>query len=140
MGARSSPSRPSWTAWTMKPSSARYTAHRAGGNGDRDSKLTISFTPPMDCLRVESLPEGDLWTYEVKLDGYRAQAIRDIRGVRLLPRSGRTSRRNFPLSRTRFPALLKAIPPWTGNSSHYVRPIKFVAMRSDEDGRTIVRE
>jgi bifunctional non-homologous end joining protein LigD len=26
----------------------------------------------MECLPVEKIPEGDLWTYELKLDGYRA--------------------------------------------------------------------
>ena len=41
----------------------------------------IRFTPPMECLPVSSLPEGPGWVYELKLDGYRAQAIWDKRGV-----------------------------------------------------------
>lgn len=35
----------------------------------------IAFTPPMECLPVERLPEGDEWVFELKLDGFRAQAV-----------------------------------------------------------------
>jgi ATP-dependent DNA ligase len=55
------------------------------GNG----KISISFTPPMECLPVPRMPEGDIWVYELKLDGYRAQAIRDRAGTRLLSRNDR---------------------------------------------------
>jgi bifunctional non-homologous end joining protein LigD len=30
----------------------------------------------MDCLPVSRLPEGPGWTYEIKLDGYRLEAVR----------------------------------------------------------------
>lgn len=33
-----------------------------------------SFIECMECLPVSTLPEGPLWTYEVKLDGYRLEA------------------------------------------------------------------
>jgi ATP-dependent DNA ligase len=39
----------------------------------------LSFIPPMELLPVTRLPEGPDWSYEVKLDGYRAQAIRGSR-------------------------------------------------------------
>jgi ATP-dependent DNA ligase len=29
----------------------------------------------MDCLPVSTLPEGSEWTYEIKLDGYRLEAV-----------------------------------------------------------------
>jgi hypothetical protein len=32
----------------------------------------IELTPPMECLAVDRLPEGDEWVYELKLDGYSA--------------------------------------------------------------------
>src|SRR5947208_16000042 len=32
------------------------------------------FIEPMLCLPASSLPEGDQWEYELKLDGYRALA------------------------------------------------------------------
>jgi hypothetical protein len=37
----------------------------------------LPFTKPMECLLVSKLPDGPEWVYELKLDGYRAQAIRD---------------------------------------------------------------
>jgi len=44
----------------------------------------IVFTPPMECLPVNGFPESPDWTYELKPDGFRGQAIRDNRGVHLL--------------------------------------------------------
>ncbi len=57
----------------------------------------LAFTEPMECLAVARLPEGPEWVYELKLDGYRAQAIRDVRGVRLLSRNGKDLTKRFPL-------------------------------------------
>jgi DNA ligase D-like protein (predicted ligase) len=34
------------------------------------------FIETMDCLPVEKLPEGSEWTYEIKLDGYRLEAVK----------------------------------------------------------------
>jgi len=51
----------------------------------------------MECLPVGKIPEGDAWVYELKLDGYRAQAIRDGTGVRLLSRRGKDLTRSYPL-------------------------------------------
>ena len=34
------------------------------------------FIEPMECLPVENIPEGKLWTYELKLDGYRLVAVK----------------------------------------------------------------
>ncbi len=51
----------------------------------------IPFTPPMEYMPVRKIPEGEAWVYELKLDWYRAQAIRDRAGVRLLSRRGKRS-------------------------------------------------
>jgi ATP-dependent DNA ligase len=61
-----------------------------------DHQDSISFTLPMECLPVSRLPDGPGWEYELKLDGYRAQAIRDRAGVRLLSRNGKDFARKFP--------------------------------------------
>ncbi len=50
----------------------------------------------MECLPVGRVPEGNTWVYELKLDGYRAQAIRDRAGVRLLSRTGRDLTKKYP--------------------------------------------
>ena len=48
----------------------------------------------MECLPVESIPEGDAWTYELKLDGYHMigvksgkLALRSRRGTDMTMRS-----------------------------------------------------
>ena len=59
---------------------------------DRD----IPFIPPMECLPVARLPGGPGWVYELKLDGFRAQGIRDERGVHLLSRNAKDFSKKFP--------------------------------------------
>jgi len=61
------------------------------------SESRIPFTPPMECLPVGRIPEGEAWVYELKLDGYRAQAIYDGAGVRLLSRRGKDLTKKYPL-------------------------------------------
>jgi DNA ligase D-like protein (predicted ligase) len=46
------------------------------------------FIEPMECLPVEKIPEGDLWTYELKLDGYRLVGVRTGGKVTLYSRRG----------------------------------------------------
>jgi len=52
------------------------------------------FIEPMELLAVTRLPEGPEWSYEVKLDGYRAQAIQGARSGCYLD-AARTSAHNF---------------------------------------------
>lgn len=63
----------------------------------RASQTSIPFTLPMECLPVARIPEGEDWIYELKLDGYRAQAIRDSKGVRVLSRNGKDLTKKYPL-------------------------------------------
>ncbi|MFI5302509.1 MAG: non-homologous end-joining DNA ligase [Polyangiales bacterium] len=42
------------------------------------------------------LPGGDQWTYEVKWDGYRALAVKDGNGVRLISRNQKDLTRDYP--------------------------------------------
>jgi ATP-dependent DNA ligase len=51
--------------------------------------MRVPFTPPMECLSAERLPEREGWVYELKLDGFRAQAIRDSGGVELYSKNGK---------------------------------------------------
>ncbi len=70
----------------------------------------ISFTPPMECLPVKRIPEGSGWVYELKLDGFRGQAIRDDLGTHLFSKNGKDFTRRFPLLAA---ALANALPPNT---------------------------
>jgi DNA ligase D-like protein (predicted ligase) len=55
-----------------------------------------SFIEPMECLAVPKLPEGPQWVYEIKLDGYRAEAIRTADGVQFYSRNGKSLATKFP--------------------------------------------
>ena len=50
----------------------------------------------MDCLPVPELPRGPDWVYEVKLDGYRAVAVRSAGGVSLFSRRRKSFHRQYP--------------------------------------------
>ena len=54
------------------------------------SKQAAGFIETMDCLTVSKLPEGPDWTYEIKLDGYRLEAVRTA-GQQPSILAGRTS-------------------------------------------------
>ena len=61
----------------------------------------------MECLLATTLPEGPGWTYEIKLDGYRAQALNDGKQTRLFSRNGKDLGQRFPALLSE---LAKAVP------------------------------
>ncbi len=76
-------------------------------NGDASAtelpEIRIRFIEPMLSETVDELPEdSDVWSYEIKLDGYRCLALRDESGVKLY------SRKKNLLS-SRFPTIVKAL-------------------------------
>ncbi len=54
------------------------------------------FIEPMECLAVPKLPDAHGWVYEIKLDGYRAEAIRTADGVTFYSRNGKSLNKKFP--------------------------------------------
>jgi ATP-dependent DNA ligase len=56
----------------------------------------LRFIPPMECLEVDKIPEGEQWQYELKLDGYRAIAIKQHSDVQLFSRRGNSFNSKFP--------------------------------------------
>jgi len=59
----------------------------------------------MECLAVRKLPEGPQWSYEVKLDGFRVQALRRAGAVTLLSKTGKDMTQKFPRIATGLTAL-----------------------------------
>ena len=54
-----------------------------------------NFIEPTECLPVEEIPEGEPWTYELKLDGYRLVAVKAAGKVTLYSRRGTDLSRRF---------------------------------------------
>src|SRR5216684_3327018 len=59
-------------------------------------KRKADFIEPMECALVSKLPEGSDWTYEVKLDGYRAIGVRNSRETILYSRNHKNFNKRFP--------------------------------------------
>jgi len=64
--------------------------------------VKATFISPMLLLKTDKLPDGDRWSYQLKLDGYRAVAFKT--GGKLHLRS-----RNDKDFAVRYPAVVKAL-------------------------------
>jgi bifunctional non-homologous end joining protein LigD len=74
-------------------------------------------------LRTDKLPEGSEWTYEIKLDGYRALAFKKARNVYL------RSRKDNDFN-ARYPGIVEALAPLPNDT---LIDGEIVAL--DDDGR-----
>ena len=60
-------------------------------------KRKAEFIEPMDCAPVTKLADGPQWVYEVKLDGYRAIAVKTDGRVNLFSRRRKSFDHHYPL-------------------------------------------
>jgi bifunctional non-homologous end joining protein LigD len=116
--------------------------------------LTAKFIEPMLLLRTESLPSGEQWLYELKLDGYRAIAFKRSGTVHLRSRNDNDFN-------ARYPAVVEALTKLPDNTvidgevvafdqegrpflewtaDNHLRHSKFVALREDKKARDVARE
>jgi ATP-dependent DNA ligase len=56
----------------------------------------IEFIEPMLAQPVSNLPEGPQWQYEIKLDGYRALALKTEKAMQLVSRRNNRLNAQFP--------------------------------------------
>ena len=74
-----------------------------------ECRAKARFVEPMLLLRKERLPEGPEWVYEIKLDGYRALAIKSDGKLQLWSRNGNEFNWRYPA----IAAGLQALPDET---------------------------
>src|SRR5882762_2096771 len=81
-----------------KPRNANAPAHRAHCLTRIEClpKRKADFMEPMECALVSALPEGSDWTYEAKLDGYRAIGVKSSRDTILYSRNHKNFNKRFP--------------------------------------------
>jgi ATP-dependent DNA ligase len=54
------------------------------------------FIEPMDCAPVARLPDGSRWVFEIKLDGYRAVAVKSGNEINLYSRRRKSFNSQYP--------------------------------------------
>jgi DNA ligase D-like protein (predicted ligase) len=62
----------------------------------RQASGPVKFIESMECLGVVALPEGAEWTYEIKLDGFRLEAVKNSGETIVYSRRGNVLNRKFP--------------------------------------------
>jgi ATP-dependent DNA ligase len=73
-------------------------------------KTKAGFVEPMDCLPASKLPEGPVWIWEIKLDGYRAIAVKSGDAVTLYSRNRKVLNKRFPYIVEPLHGFLKKLP------------------------------
>ncbi|HYF07747.1 MAG TPA: DNA ligase D, partial [Acetobacteraceae bacterium] len=82
---------------TRRAAALRAMASTPATTSRRESSTRLSaFIPPMLCTLVEHPPQGPGWLHEIKLDGYRMEALITGGRARLLTRNGHDWSARFP--------------------------------------------
>ena len=76
---------------STRPSAALGDQRNLAYNGSHMESRSLarreaSFIEPMECLAVSKLPDDSNWVYEIKLDAYRAIAVKSAGNLNLFSR------------------------------------------------------
>jgi bifunctional non-homologous end joining protein LigD len=80
--------------WESKPAPAAK-PRKTKSVGSPRRVAPLKFVEPMKARLADSPPAGD-WTYEIKFDGFRALALKNAAGTRLLSRNEKDLVEKFP--------------------------------------------
>ena len=72
------------------------------------------FIPPMLCLTGKRLPSGEQWEYELKLDGYRVEAVKHESVITLSSQNEKRLTARYPGIVTALEALGMKVNPVSG--------------------------
>jgi DNA ligase D-like protein (predicted ligase) len=75
----------------------RYLANSGSERCEESVKTKVGFVEPMLSLPVAKLPDGPVWSYELKFDGYRALGLKTEARIQLLSRNGKNFTKRFTL-------------------------------------------
>jgi hypothetical protein len=89
----------------------RWPANLAEENAARKNQTVqaLNFIEPMECEPVTELRDGPQWVYEIKLNGYRAIAVKSGNRVNLLSRRQRSFNAQYPY-------IVEALDDWARRS------------------------
>ena len=68
--------------------------------------VTLSFCKPMECFSAKKLPTGEQWTYEIKLEGFRVEAVRTPKQVILYSKQDKLLTSQFVQHKPNVPVLI----------------------------------
>jgi hypothetical protein len=72
----------------MSETKQRLKPLKVAAKNPKNTGTSTGFIESMECLAVATLPDGPEWTYEIKLDGFRLEAVKTSGTATIFSRQG----------------------------------------------------